>query len=1595
MTDHQEGTANYAPRAYRRFRQIVIYISFILVIVWLIYVISVAYKDPQVLCGTDPTTNWLSLCTLGVAIIGGITYYFSSDLQLKVKSQLRRLPALWAASIDSSYTPYFNPEHYIIENGHYVRVQNNLFDSDNVGLPIVDEKTPLNSFNMRIYKRYWGSILDSNKRWKEQQSENNFEAILREHIMQHSRIVMVGHSCMIVKAYSGEHLLIHKSQYNDFMRDQINNTPWMSVNRKRKQAIDENLQYVDGIAYFAKKINNSREPLSIADSKTQVGKYYNKLVNELAMVAFYGRSKDSGILDFNEIIDALINLPTIPYSITSISKNLLSLRMEELAAVSPLQIQNLILSNKTPDNIENQTATIFDSIRMQLINQDILNKYRVIDPKIVEAKSTMEANIKAPLETLNLTLDLISQNIRDEMDKNPTLTILPTLVQNKNSPLGILVKDYQYEYSKQKRLKDAVNTTTATIKSSLTMSQKTRDQIANTNATIMNELHKTGKIIDKVSAQNLITMMAGLKQAANNSIEQFRSSDALKKAQTLKQNFHNLSLSSENKYQKLTGPTVDMIHNLHKEVTNMESQLDATSSSVSNLESNLIKSNSNILLKTSETEKLLQKDESLRKEIESISAAFDSKLAERDGIESKAKHIEESIVVTEKELQGLNKQGPSKITDGPLLDAVKIKEAQLNAAKLELNQVLSGKAKLNLLIQSLRNDLDKKRLELEANIKVTKEQQGVIESLRVEHEELRNNFATQSMQLANIGSKYSELVAMNEKLQMQLEQEHKEKEAEEKRNLSAIAKMNQEFQNKLQQQYEEQKANQEKHNTELKELQKSLQDAQLASSLAHTKNEELQRTLDNTLAQRDALQTQKAQNDKELSNLQTAVDTERSQLSEARSKYDQTIASLKLNNEQIAAQLNSSISQEQRDEFLRQKDLLQQQIATLEEQSMQEQEKIQRLLDSNLAKQTELVAKNEALAGKLQQATDLKDQYYAQLMESQRKSSVNNTEIARLNNLITHMEENNTKLTERLLEEKAQELQAQKERELANQRMQYEATLMAEQKKAEAAARATLELEEQMQRNNEMNKVALEAQKGKLMCSETKRILSERFSFNHQIKLSVTLSSAGKFIKRLFEPNVFDAKFVPNPEAPKEIILNKITLKHLLDIGILFEKMGENANKKVQQDYNAPLHDLYKNLSELRKLLYDSRNDVLILKSMGGNMLCLFFSIYHVLNTHPTINKLLSNMDKCQLTGDKNLLMAMIINILEIGDNLFKVTVDPNRTSTLGFIIRKFNITVSSDQNSANDTKELDELILTVLMKLCYHNHSDKLSYNTPKELHSYSSSILNSFAETGNELLYKFGKTADEIKFNTTQTLDNTTNTIAQKLQPATKIARDLNEARKEMVSDVKSDQGVPPEESLLGNLLGKAQSTFASSAEAVTSFVDNKIKLAQNVGEEVANQYGKFERGLQELARDDTGLTTNAFKFLQEPLPPTAPSGTKNVSVIPSMQTSSGIKVNSLIDPNFSFSSVDNDQLLNIYNDLYQIHSSLDTATRQPNFEQQDENTKKIQTSALSATTNNMNKAFKLIKMRNLNRAKGNTQQDTAAHYLGMTTRTSHPSQ
>jgi hypothetical protein len=373
---------------YPRVRRGIIIVSFLLMVIWAAVIIFYAYKDPNIICGTSPSINMLTYIMLGTSVIGIGTYLASPDSQLKVKSWIRRIPMFWNSIIDSGYTPYFDPDYFEIKNGHYVRVQSNVYDADDIGLPKVDAVTPLNSFNMTIYRKYHQPAITKAKSW--QIVNNNLaESLLRKFIIERTRIVLAGHSCLIVKAWSGEHLLIHKSKYQDFINDQRATTIWPSLDPKRAKALTIQEKYIEGLRYMSDKLV---DPTTIIPITVPVNEpirvHYDQLITEMAAINSSIVGADASL---HEVFKHMITDSQVPQSWKAVDYKCLELKMAALAKrISHQLIQSDILDKLKPDELSDQTEYVLNSIRDKMISSSEYQLHITTDPRLAATKMVLE-----------------------------------------------------------------------------------------------------------------------------------------------------------------------------------------------------------------------------------------------------------------------------------------------------------------------------------------------------------------------------------------------------------------------------------------------------------------------------------------------------------------------------------------------------------------------------------------------------------------------------------------------------------------------------------------------------------------------------------------------------------------------------------------------------------------------------------------------------------------------------------------------------------------------------------------------------------------------------------------------------------------------------------------------------------------------------------------------------------------------------------------------------------------------------------------------------------------------------------------------------
>ena len=382
----------------------IIILSFVILMIWLVFVLYSVYHGSDVLCGENATVNLATYMTLGTTIIGVIVYYFSGDIRGKARSLIRRIPMGWDWLMDSGYTLYFDPEYYTISHGRYVRITNNQIKSDELGLPIVDSNIPLNSFNMNIYRRYHQSILDSIKSWQIVRGYP-YRELLRKTVIDRCRIVLVGKNCLVVKARSGEHLLVHKSKYIEFMEDQFSTRKWSPWDESSMKKLKEWSDRLRGINYFVARLNGgSTEPES-NDLITNL--YYDQLIREMASLksCLSQMANPQWMSEqMSEVSGSVLSDPNNRYSFPTVKQEYIKYRLEELVRdrVQGTLIQNIL-------NIPQiDTAQVLNNILNNLVTDAEYTKI------MTDAKIDTDYSIKAnqpSSQAINNNLTRIATNL--------------------------------------------------------------------------------------------------------------------------------------------------------------------------------------------------------------------------------------------------------------------------------------------------------------------------------------------------------------------------------------------------------------------------------------------------------------------------------------------------------------------------------------------------------------------------------------------------------------------------------------------------------------------------------------------------------------------------------------------------------------------------------------------------------------------------------------------------------------------------------------------------------------------------------------------------------------------------------------------------------------------------------------------------------------------------------------------------------------------------------------------------------------------------------------------------------------------------------
>ncbi len=400
------------PIPFHKLRQAIIVIALSILIIWIFIIANWSYHDSSILCGSNHNANMLSLVAFGSTILGLITYWLSPDSRSKIRSWAYRAPMLWSYLLDSGDSSYFNPDQFVIKHGRYQKVPNTMYKSDQFGLPIINDlSVPLNSFNYDIYKRYHANILDSSKHWQ-MKSDNKNRQLINEFILEKTRIKLIGNTCMIVKSRSGEHLLIHKSKYAEFLEDQWGtDSYWRALDMRRAFALKIQIDNASGVEYFAKHLANDESARLISNSAKN---YYDPLIKEMATMYAFDPTTTS---ELTKVITMISNDTVSSYSLQSITNKLIELKLAELVKDKlndPNKIQSVLLQD-TKD-----TAQSLESIFSNLISESEFLTKSNPDTELIATKNALDQLAGVDSERFLSTLNTISitDNIKSPIGNN-------------------------------------------------------------------------------------------------------------------------------------------------------------------------------------------------------------------------------------------------------------------------------------------------------------------------------------------------------------------------------------------------------------------------------------------------------------------------------------------------------------------------------------------------------------------------------------------------------------------------------------------------------------------------------------------------------------------------------------------------------------------------------------------------------------------------------------------------------------------------------------------------------------------------------------------------------------------------------------------------------------------------------------------------------------------------------------------------------------------------------------------------------------------------------------------------------------------------
>ncbi len=1223
-------------------RRSIIVISFLILLAWVAFVSYSAYQDPNVLCFTDKYINLATYVMLGTSVIGLLVYMGSPDSKQKLTSWIRRIPMFWDSIMDSGYTPYFNPDYYEIKNGHYVRVQSSEYKVDHVGLPIVTALTPLNSFNYSIYYRYYKSIIESAKKWKDNTNDDMIR-MLRKYLIERSQIVLVGATCMIVKSRSGEHLLIHNSKYTDFIQDQIIITRRSDLDKKRTKALEFQIKYIEGIEHFANRLQDRFvNPPAGYRKDTPLFEHYDQLFNE--MIQLNECNNETIIQQLQGVLNELLNSSKIPQSIKSVHSKCLDLNIANAVKntdngkLLENEIQSEILNKLNPTDKSNKTEIIFN----KLINF-VTSKYTKaieMDPRLIKSKQILNTFIN---DSEKLKSNLHKKSINNKCEYVTKIKVLP--IYDPKRTLGPIIAATNKGYSTVHGVRHAINTIKNTSSSTNSTVMSAIQSLIKSKSSPTAELTSTAKsAVQHANVQ--LTISATKRDMLLERYNQLTATmETLKKSLASSSSYKNIQdiakLTQEEQQKAALALEAEKL--IHLQIADIQSQAQKIELVVKEIDSHQAKLQKDMLKYITDLGKQTHINEGLTNQLQNCTSSLSRVTAEKLDLQNQLIQLTEINA----SMSSNNEQN------------IQIREQQ--RMQIEANQ--KKIESINIMIQSKErniNDLTRERDGYEATNKIQLDSINRLkEELERKTSEFESNNAKSEQEAMKLNTALSELQRVNQNLQNTLDANQVMIEAIKKEGDERLQKVVNENKEKTTQVLEQ-------LDTVSSQLLRSQQEKAKYEAELKAKNDEIaQHAI--KLQQVKTAAENKAKQVATLSKasyafLSSLTQTKQQQREEQeRQKYEELNKQLMQVKDELAARDHQIKENEKRIIDLQSnKDEAVAIIAALQQKSVQSEEDL-----------IELKRQNDRY---------IEIQYNLNLLEMANAATANKEQIEQLmmeKEMYHSTLQNNPQET---YKNELAELERHRE-EATRYQLQLE-TLRNDQKRLETNAAYSNETNAKLKAEN----TALERSYASLQESLTQQVneLKETYDTNLD-QLSQRAYECVKVAKRLKKYDKTGITININKRKPikvDSIVLDLELIKNLNN------QMDAYFNNKASTSLNTFITTFYEPLSN---------SEPTLLNANSGKIFVFVYSMYKIISNNEKIKKAIkdqiNNIKHCgQIKAEQSKILNLCNKFINDGRDLFdnpesmRIVINVNKITYLGDQLKKFK-----------DVADINNIIMTAL----------------------------------------------------------------------------------------------------------------------------------------------------------------------------------------------------------------------------------------------------------------------------------------------------------